>query len=206
LLYLAGPTLLLYFSINADSPNLIYVAGVIGLFGMITVGAVVLHERALETNQQIAAAEAQIKERPEESKPAWDLARIKLESYLDRNLIQITSIFFLTVLVMIMGFAIIVYGIAKVYANPQLIAPTVVVTVSGIIVEFIGASFLIIYKSTMEQARDYVTVLERINAVGMSVQILDLISDAEKDKLKNEARATLAKELISLYGSIKKPS
>src|SRR5712692_6402070 len=79
LLYLAGPALLIYFSINADSPNLIYIAGLIGLFGMITVGAVALFERALETNQQIAAAEAQIKERPEESKPAWDLARIKLE-------------------------------------------------------------------------------------------------------------------------------
>ena len=41
----------------------------------------------------------------------------------------------------------------------------------------------------MSQAKDYVSVLERINAVGMSVQILETLEDDdEKVKQKNNCR------------------
>jgi hypothetical protein len=54
----------------------------------------------------------------------------------------------------------------------------------------------------MEQAQNYVTVLERINAVGMSVQILDSI-EATEVRLRNHTKADLAKKLLSMYGSLK---
>ena len=88
------------------------------------------------------------------------------------------------------------------YKSPDNFQPSIVVALSGIIVEFIAATFLLIYKSTMEQARDYVNILERINAVGMSVQILDSIES--DDGLRDKTRAEIASGLLSLYGSVGK--
>jgi hypothetical protein len=99
-------------------------------------------------------------------------------------------------MVMFAGFAILGYGIYRVYASPESFKPSVVVTVSGVIVEFIAATILLIYRSTMEQARSYVAMLEKINAVGMSIQILDLMKTGDTDKV----RADLAMALLSLYG------
>jgi hypothetical protein len=179
-----------------------YIAMTIGGLGFLILQGVAKFEWALVEKKEIETAQARLRENPNEAKAAWDLARIKLESYLNRNLAQIRWIFFLTLLVMMIGFAIISYGIVRVYQNPLFLSPSILVTLSGVLIEFIGASFLLIYKSTMEQARNYVTVLERINAVGMSVQILDSIEDADV-KLRNQTRAALAKTLLSMYGSLK---
>jgi hypothetical protein len=148
---------------------------------------------------EIKKAEERIKENPKEPTAAWELARIKLENYLNRNLSQIRWIFLWTVGIMIAGFTIIGYGILKVYQPSSNISAGIITTASGLIVEFIGATFLVIYKSTMEQAKDYVNVLERINAVGMSVQILENISKDEI-KLQDQTRAEIAKQLLDLYG------
>lgn len=137
-------------------------------------------------------------EQPKESLNAWDLSRAKLELYLNRNLTQVSWIFILILLVMFVGFGIIIYGIIKVYEGPSSFTPSIVVTISGIIVEFIAATFLVIYKSTMQQAKDYVDVLERINAVGMAVQILDTI-DSTETELKEKTKSELVKELLLLY-------
>ena len=80
-------------------------------------------------------------------------------------------------------------------------AASALVTVAGLLINFMGASFLVLYKSVMSQAKDFVNVLERINAVGMSVQIADNI---EKDPtLKDATRAEIAKLLLTLYSSEK---
>jgi hypothetical protein len=179
-----------------------YLAATAASFGVLILYAVASFERALLEKREIETAQERLKENPNEARAAWDLARIKLESYLNRNLTQIRWIFFLTLSVMLVGFSIMSYGIVRVYQNPLFLSPSILVTLSGVLIEFIGASFLLIYKSTMEQAKNYVTVLERINAVGMSVQILDSIEAADV-KLRNQTRADLAKKLLSMYGSVK---
>lgn len=149
--------------------------------------------------QEVEKVEEEARKNPDKPKASWDIARIRLESYLTRNLSQVRWIFFWTVTVMIAGFVIIGYGILKVYESPTNFEPSVLVTIVGVVTELIGATFLIIYKSTMNQAKEYVNVLERINAVGMSVQILDSIDDNSKD-LQNTTKAELVKELLLLYG------
>lgn len=151
-----------------------------------------------EAKAEIRKVEERIKENPNEPTAAWELARIKLENYLNRNLFQIRWIFIWTVIIMIAGFIILGYGIIKVYEVPSNISGGLITTISGLIIEFIGATFLVVYKSTMGQAKDFVNVLERINAVGMSVQILDRIE--EDQKLKNQTGAEIAKLLLDLYG------
>lgn len=154
---------------------------------------------ALEKNDElILNQERKVAEHPNEPKLAWDLARIKLESYLNRNLSQVKSIFTLSVFVMVVGFGLIIYGSIMVFQDPKNLNRSIVVAISGLIVNFIGATFLIVYKSVMEQAKEYVTVLERINAVGMSVQIIETIKDSHA-QIKEETKAELSKKLIDLY-------
>ena len=110
---------------------------------------------------------------------------MKLENYLDRNLSQIKSIFWLTVLVMTTGFTLLIVVAYEGFQDPKNFNASIFTTVSGVVVSFIGGTFLVIYKSTMAQAKDYVTMLERINAVGMSVQILETLNDSDK-QLKHQ--------------------
>ncbi|REG96174.1 TRADD-N-associated membrane domain-containing protein [Flavobacterium aquicola] len=154
---------------------------------------------AIEINEKlIFEQERKVAQHPKEPKLAWDLARIKLESYLNRNISQVSSIFNLSVFVMVVGFGLIIYGSVMVFQEPKNLNGSIVVAIAGLIVNFIGATFLFVYKSVMEQAKEYVTVLERINAVGMSVQIIDTINESHL-QLKEETKAELSKKLIDLY-------
>ena len=53
--------------------------------------------------------------------------------------------------------------------------------IAGIMTEFIGATFLYVYRSSIEQAGKYAEILERMNIVGMSMQILDSVADPNSD-------------------------
>lgn len=148
---------------------------------------------------KIEVLEQQARDNPDQPLAAWDLARIKLENYLDRNLSQVSWIYFLVLLVMSIGFALVIFGVYKIYEDPTKLTPAIMSAASGIIVQFIGATFLLIYRSTMAQAQSYVEVLERINAVGMSIQILESI-EGDDPAARNLARAGLATDLLRMYG------
>jgi len=56
----------------------------------------------------------------------------------------------------------------------------------------------------MSQAKDYVAILERINAVGMSVQVLEKLEGSD-DTLKHQTTADISKKLLELYKFSSKP-
>jgi len=179
-----------------------FVVGVILLaVAVIAVATVVALQRTLKQEQaevRVQQVEQRFRENPTEPQAAWDLARVKLETYLDRNLNQVRSIFWLTVAVMAVGFSLIFYGVVRVFDQPEALKPAIIAACSGILVNLIGATFLIIYRATMAQAREYVTILERINAVGMAVQIIEGIDPAAGD-MRPKATAELARQLLSMY-------
>jgi hypothetical protein len=154
--------------------------------------------------RKIKEVETRLKENPKETQAAWELARVKLESYLNRNLNQIRSIYWLTIVTMLVGFFLIGTGVYKAFNLPGSMQASLIASVSGIVINFIGATFIIIYKSTMKQSSEYVNILERINAVGMSVQILENIDSNETAKLKAETTAELAKQLLLMYSNSNK--
>jgi hypothetical protein len=156
-------------------------------------------EEDVRNRRRIAAAERNLENNPGAPQAAWELARVKLESYLDRNLAQVRSIYALTMVVMAVGFALILAGSYRGFRFPDQFRSAILSSVSGVIVSFIGGTFLVIYKATMAQAKDYVTILERINAVGMSVQILESLTD--NPQLKQESMAEIAKQLLHMYSS-----
>jgi len=130
---------------------------------------------------------------------------VTLEAYFNKNLSQIASIFWLSVLVMVAGFAILLYGIWRSVQTPDVLGPATIAGISGIITEFIGATFLFIYRSTIQQAVNYSKTLERINSVGMAMQILDTMpDDANPTDLKSTTKADLVKLLVQQVQEIPK--
>ena len=145
----------------------------------------------------IAIAESKAEAEPEKAKPAWDLARITLEAYFNRNLSQINYIFWLSVCVMIVGFGIIIWGISQAIRSPDTFVPAAIASAAGVITEFIGATFLFVYRSTIQQASSYSRTLERMTSVGMAMQILDTMPDeANPDDLKSKTKAILVELLM----------
>jgi len=148
-------------------------------------------ERRLQVATETAAAN------PNKAGPEWVLAGANLQRYFTRNLSQVRWVFYVSVGVMGVGFAFVLYGVYEQIAlsalDPKHIIPaTWVASVSGLITQFIGATFMVIYRSTMSQANEFVTVLDRINTVGIAMKVLDQIPDG--DRIKNSAR----RELIGL--------
>ncbi len=159
-------------------------------------------ERQQTIAKKLDEAEQLARANPEKPQFAWDLARVKLESYLDRNLSQQRSIFWLTFLVMLAGFVIVIIGLFRAYQKPDNFPVSIVASASGIVISFIGGSFLLIYRSILAVGAGYISVLERINAVGMAVNVLNSIGDEDK-KLRHESTAEIAKKLLELYGEKK---
>ena len=154
-------------------------------------------EEDLEISSKLEEAQARMERDSQKAMPAWDLARITLEAYFNRNLTQITSIYWLSVIVLTIGFGIIVWGVSVAVQSPNAVVPATIAAAAGIITEFIGATFLFIYRSTIQQAINYSKTLERINSVGMAMQILDTMpDDATPDDLKSKTKASLVELLI----------
>jgi hypothetical protein len=150
------------------------VANIVGVLlgivaGITTIGIIAYQNLAEQRvrEQKIETVEERLREHPERPQLAWDLARVKLENYLDRNLSQVRSIYWLTLIVMFCGFGFVMYGLFQASQNPEKLPVLIVASASGVLISFIGGSFLLIYRSILAQSKEYVTVLERINAVGM---------------------------------------
>jgi hypothetical protein len=156
-----------------------------------------IHQQADPSQMELEQAIQRVEEEPEKAKPAWDLARLKLESYFDRNLGQIKHIFWLSVGVMIAGFVVIVLGFILSLLSTS-VRPSIALVggIAGVLTEFIAATFMFIYRSANQQAADYVKTLERINSVGMAMQIMDTISD-DSEELQDRTKAAVAKMLLS---------
>jgi hypothetical protein len=168
--------------------------------GVLTLGVLAYMELLAGQAQEekIQTVEQRVREHPEKPQLAWDLARVKLESYLDRNLSQVQSIYWLTLVVMLCGFGFVSYGLYQVSESAEKLPVSVVASASGVLISFIGGSFLVIYRSILAQSKGYVSVLERINAVGMAVQVIATIPESDLE-LKNKGKAALAEQLLKLY-------
>ena len=154
-------------------------------------------EQVRKSREKIDQAESRVEEQPEKAKPAWDLARATLEAYFNRNLSQVTWMFWLSVTVMFIGFIIVGFGIAQAIQSPNVLGPAAIASIAGIITEFIGATVLFIYRSTIQQAIDYSQTLGRINSVGMAMQILDTMPDqTQPEDLKSKTKAILVELLV----------
>ncbi len=152
------------------------------------------------SEKDIEVARVRVEQNPDKAKPAWDLATVKLEAYLSANLKQINWIFGLSVIVMIVGFVFLAIAVFLTLQNPEFITPVIVAGVGGALTEFIGATFLVLYRSVVEHSTNFIKSLDKTSSVGVAMQILDNIS-ADKDEMVREkiidAKIEVAKLLLS---------
>jgi hypothetical protein len=152
-------------------------------------------EKEKAQREKIADAETKLEGATDKARPAWTLAQAKLEAYFDRNLLQVNQVFVVAIAVMIVGFGFVLFGVAISFSESKVLPISYVASGAGIITQFIGATFMVIYKSTMAQANEFMSVLERINTVGMSIQVLDTMPDKDLE-LKNDSRARIVELLL----------
>jgi len=152
------------------------------------------------SKKDIEVARVRVEQNPDKAKPAWDLATAKLEAYLSANLKQINWIFGLSVIVMIIGFVFLATAVFLTLQNPEFITPVIVAGVGGALTEFIGATFLVLYRSAVEHSTNFIKSLDKTSSVGVAMQILDNIS-TDKDETVREkiidAKIEVAKLLLS---------
>ena len=154
------------------------------------------------SKKDIEVARERVEKNPDKAKPAWDLATAKLEAYLSANLKQINWIFGLSVSVMIIGFVFLVIAVFLSLQNPQLITPVIVAGVGGALTEFIGATFLVLYRSAVEHSANFIKSLDKTSSVGVAMQILDNISTDKDETVQEkivEAKIEVAKLLLSNF-------
>jgi hypothetical protein len=98
---------------------------------------------------------------------------------------------------MSVGVAVLTWGVSQVIAYPSSIVGGAIAASGGVMTEFIGATFLFIYRSTIQQAVSYSRTRERINSVGMAMQILDTMPNAiDSNDLKSRTKASLVELLV----------
>jgi nitrate reductase gamma subunit len=146
-------------------------------------------------------AKDKAQEKPEDPAAAWEVASNQLQEYLKINLKQIQSIYQLSITVMLIGFALIVTSIALAMLQPEENSPALVAGIGGVVTEFIGGTFLFVYRSALEQSRHYIQTLDKTSSVGVALKILEGIEKrGEPLKEVREARIAIAKLLISQHG------
>lgn len=186
-----------------DYPWALKVVGGLWLLVLLFIKIVVQEVRTAETYRRAAArlaeAEARFKEHPDRPDVIWDLARTKLESYIDRNLEQVRRIFFLTTVVLVAGLLLVASGVYGVYRDPTFLTSSIVAATAGTLTEVIGATLLVVYRSVMKRADTNIVMLERMSVVGMAMQILDHIDDRT---LREKKLVEIAGELLNQYRRI----
>jgi hypothetical protein len=130
-----------------------------------------------------------------ESVKPWDLANKNLQDYFDQNLEQVKWIYWVSVVVMIAGLVLVAVGVYQSW-RPNAVPASLVGAGAGILTEFIGATFMWMYRSTLEQASSNMSILERINRVAMADEILTSGRGIQDEGLRDSTRAEIAKILL----------
>lgn len=150
-------------------------------------------------SKQLDEAEKRIEDSPTKVKPSWDLATIKLDNYYAQNIQQIRWIFTASIIVGVIGFILIGFGV---WISLQLhsIADTAMIsTASGVIIEFLATVLLSYYKTALGQAAAFINTYSKTSTIGVAIQILDSIEGEIEVSQKNlifTTKSEIAKEII----------
>ena len=128
----------------------------------------------------------------------------RLNEYYAANVIQGNTIFWTSLLAMLVGFAFIVFGLTKATSSAT---TAIVATVAGVFSQFIAATFLVALRATQQQSTTYAQTLVDLRvrdvraaadaqSVALGLTLLNEISDDGASGLANQTRAALALGLI----------
>jgi len=125
------------------------------------------------------------------------IARLTLEKYWNANLQQNGLIFVASIAASGLGFLVTVFGAWRALSGAN-ISASILTAVAGGVTQIIGATFLVIYRSTADQALAFTVTLERINSVGSAWTIVESMSNDTEDArmARDTAKANLADGIV----------
>lgn len=144
---------------------------------------------------------------------AWEVSKATTDKYWQAARSQNAMIFGVSLIVSLFGFIVmsvgIIYAIAqqgvgiKAWSGPGGLA-----TVAGMLTQFIGATFLLMYRSTVQQMGQFRIALQRLNDVAIACTVANAIDDSstEGKALKNEAFKALALAIADSQESSSEPN
>lgn len=158
-------------------------------------------------------AKSEEKKNPDKNRPYHKRLFAIQVRYLERNLAQNKHVYTLTTMMFVSGFIMIAYAgwlsievirASEVAANIETASswtqPLSIIT-AGVLTEFLAATILIMFRSVFNQTELYFGSLERLNTVGMALQILDDLNDDKgvEQQIKSTTKADLAKKLLEFH-------
>jgi hypothetical protein len=193
-----------------DSTNLLSVfVLLLSLFTAISsyyFGTLASTAREEENSQLVEDATNRLIEASGETRAAWELARVTLEKHFNRNLSQTNSIYYLSLCVMLIGFGVLIAGLIQSTNSDRGPLRTYIPIAAGVIIQFIGATFLVLYKSMSQQTVNYTNLLARINTVGMALQIIETLPEKSSPGDHKSRAKILVVELMLREKSRSSPS
>jgi hypothetical protein len=122
----------------------------------------------------------------QEKVKTYDVALLSLkhvEEYYRINKSQTRRIFSVSVLAITVGFLTILTGIYLLYTSTE---PNVTVTIitgaSGIILQFIGGAYFLMYKRSLEQVEFFFNQLMRVQDVMLAISLVEKVNNKEKEE------------------------
>lgn len=161
---------------------------------VILLGFIVLY---VVTSRKAKQNDAALEQRRLNEAP-WAVGRETLERYWSRNLGQNTLTFFLSATTIVIGFAILVFGIYTASTGGNL-STSILAGTGGVVSQFLGATLLVLHRSTVAQASAYTQSLDRMNSIEMAWYILNTMSEAsERDRgVKDRARVEMLRAIVA---------
>lgn len=119
-----------------------------------------------------------------------------LQNYIDFHLTQMKWAFFCTLVSMIAGLLIVILGIVGVYKFHVNLNIVTVTSAATLLVEFIGATFFVIYRITVVEVQKCQFMLQKMIAVS---SVTDMLNN--KTTMSDQAKFELAKNIFDIYTS-----
>ncbi|HXP93467.1 MAG TPA: hypothetical protein VN905_08335 [Candidatus Binatia bacterium] len=152
--------------------------------------------KASRTAELRRAGEA-VNEPTQQIYSTWDVALGTLENFWNTNKVQNGQVFVLSVGATVLGFLVLIVSIVlKAFNIGQ--SQDDIAIIAGVLSQFIGATLLIVYRSTVSQSSRFAEALERILTAGMSAAIVETIEGSEPEVIavRNKYRGEVAIEIL----------
>ena len=159
--------------------------------------------RTVQPASDSAAADLSTQQSGDSSDAAAQLIFAQLNEYYAANISQGNAIFWASLLSICIGFAIIFTGIVSAGGNA---VTAIVAAIAGVLSQFIAATFLVVLRSTQQQATTYAQSLVELHlrdiarstdrqGVALGLQLLNEIS-SDRSNPANATKALIASGLI----------
>lgn len=183
------------FVITKSLGTLLILLGVIFIF----TSSIKEKKEEIKERKEIKEEKEEIKEKedknPDKIRPVWEFAATEMKEQMSILRNQATNIYKVSRNIIIIGFIGIVisffYTLSGINSNAALLS-----VIASILIEFIGATLMVIYKTTILQLNENLKILEKLNFVGMGIKILDTMNQDQQAEKLNETKCEIAKNLI----------